>query len=251
MRLSFSGQTVLIAGGSCDMAIELAGLLIEAGLRPILSFRSPEGREKIMAALPFSIDLYQTCGLDFSRRDTLSTVFDDLPQGPDYLVDFAQGDYETLVSSADTRKTDCFLEENIAFRAAFLKKTTRLMIKKKFGRLVFVSSGAAGRPNQGQGFYAASKLAAEALYKNIALELGSFGISSVSLRPGYVACGRGKSFIENNQDRLIRQIPNRHWLSSRDVAETIVFLLSDGARGFNATELVMDGGIGSGKHFFA
>lgn len=247
MTFSFSGQTVLIAGGTCDMALDLADLLIRSGLKPVLTYRTAQGLEKIKATLSSPAETYQTCCLDFSHPETIETALATCDNGPDYLVDFIQGDYETLVSSADDHQSDTFWQENITVRALLLKKTTRLMIRKKFGRLVFVSSTAAGRPNQGQGLYAASKLAAEALYKNIALELGAFGISTVSLRPGYVSSGRGKTFIEKNQDKLIRAIPSRQWLSSREVAESIVFLLSDTARGFNATELVMDGGLSAGK----
>lgn len=120
------------------------------------------------------------------------------------------------------------------------------MLKKKGGRLIFISSGAALRPNPGQGFYAAAKLASEALYKNLGLEMGSRGITTVSLRPGYINAGRGKKFIKQNK-KITDAIPVKRAIEPGEVAETILFFLSESARSFNAVEITMDGGMSAGK----
>ena len=121
------------------------------------------------------------------------------------------------------------------------------MLKKKRGRLVFVSSSAADRPNPGQGFYAASKLASEALYKNLGLELGGRGITTVTLRPGYVDAGRGKKYLQTRKEEVLRMVPIKRAITGAEVAETILFFLSDSAAGFNATEIALDGGLTAGK----
>jgi 3-oxoacyl-[acyl-carrier protein] reductase len=247
MQLTFSGKTALLAGGSCTMALDLARLLVDEGLSPVLTYRSAQGLDTITEALGDLNGRYRTTRLDFSEPDTLPQALDALAPSLDYLVDFIQEDYETLVASLDTARTARLIGESVAVRADFLKQATRRMIRQKFGRLVFVSSAAALRPSAGQGLYAAAKLAAEALYRNIALEMGGFGITTVCLRPGFVAAGRGLAFIEKNRDRLQSAIPGRRWLSSAEVARSLLFLLSDEARGFNATELVMDGGLSAGK----
>lgn len=241
MNLCFSGKSVMIAGGSCTMALTLAELLIAEGLFPVMGYRRDQGKQAIQNALACHQGAFETCLLDFSAKDSLSSCFESLPEGPDYLVDFAQGDYDTLISSADEDRLGGYLHDTITQRAIWLKQATRRMIKKKFGRLVFVSSTAAVRPNPGQGLYAASKLASEALYKTIALELAPLGITCVSLRPGYVDAGRGKTYIDNNRKRITKI------LSASDIAQTLLFLLSDSALGFNATELVMDHGLTARK----
>lgn len=242
MNLAFTGKTVIITGGNCEMALCLAKLSIGEGLFPVLGYRSDEAKEAIESALEGHEGAYATCEIDFSREETLSNALEGLAHSPDYLVDLAHGDYETLVSSASSHTLSAYMHENIAQRALWLRTITRSMIQNKFGRLVFVSSTAAGRPNPGQGLYAASKLAAEALYKNISLELGAFGISSVSLRPGYVDSGRGKAYIAKNRKQV------KQALSASQVAQTLLFLMSDAALGFNATELVMDHGLTAGKN---
>lgn len=247
MNLTFSGKTALLCGGSCDLGIALASLLSSQGIQPVLTYRSPESLRHITKALKDIPNAYTTCFLDLNNISSIETAFSSLDNSLDYLVDFAQGDYEALVASADTMRIAGYMEINITAKAAMLKNAVRSMITQRGGRLVFVSSTAAGRPNPGQGFYAASKLAAEALYKNMALELGRFGISTVTLRPGYIDAGRGKSYIDANRDALIKRIPSQSFITADDVAATILFLLSDQAKGFNATELTMDGGLSAGK----
>ncbi len=247
MNLSFSGKTALFCGGNCELALALAPLVIAEGIRPVLSCRSEAAREHIVQCLNEYSGAFDTCFMDFDSPSSLTAAFSALDNNLDYLVDFVQGDYENLVAAADPDKTGRYMAAHVAARADMLKRAARIMMHRRFGRLVFVSSAAAGRPNPGQGFYAAAKLAAEAMYKNLALELGSKGLSTVTLRPGYVEAGRGKPYIEKNREALLRQIPSRSFVSTHDLASTLLFLLSDQARHLNATEITMDGGLSAGK----
>lgn len=247
MNLTFSGKTALLCGGSCDMALALAPLLMAEGIRPVLSCRSEAACERITRCLADHSGSFETCFMDLSTPSSLAPAFSRFENGLDYLVDFIQGDYEDLVAAAAPDKTASYMAAHVSARADMLKRASRIMMRRRFGRLVFVSSTAAGRPNPGQGFYAAAKLAGEALYKNLALELGSKGISTVTIRPGYVDAGRGKTYIEKNREDLMRLIPSRAFISPHDLATTVLFLLSDQALNLNATEITMDGGLSAGK----
>jgi 3-oxoacyl-[acyl-carrier protein] reductase len=238
----FSGQRALVMGGSCQIGLDLADLLIAAGLQPILTYRSAKGCKKIQAHLDPLKGCHETVFLDLSDADSVSTLADRVGNGIDYLVDFAQADLECLVASVGPETVRAFLDAQISARAAVIQTVTRTMLTVRRGRLVYISSTAAARPNAGQGFYAAVKLAAEAIYRNTGIELAGRGITSVSLRPGYVDAGRGGGYLRNNKNALSK-VPLGRALTSREVAETIMFLLSDSAVGFNATVLTMDGGL--------
>ncbi len=247
MKLSFTGKRVLISGGTCDLAICLSKYLIESGLWPILTYKSATGLRRISEKLQPFAGRYETVFLDFTDPDSLDPLFSEINNDVDYLVDFAQEDFESLISSANKNNIYRFFFANVSFRAEFLKKISRAMLKKKRGRLVFISSSAAGRPNTGQGFYAAAKSASEALYRNLGLELGSRGITTVSLRPGYIESGRGQKYIRNHEKEVIGSIPIKRVLRIGEMTETILFFLSDSASGFNAVEIAVDGGLTAGK----
>lgn len=247
MKLNFSGNNALILGGSCDLAIYLAECMIKASLVPILTYRNEKGERHISEKLESFSGKYRSFYLNLGDRDSLDSLFEQIGDEIDFFVDFAQEDFESYVASADEDTINRYFDENVSFRAEILKKVSRLMLKKKKGRLIFVSSTAADMPNPGQGFYAAAKLASEALYRNLGLELGDRGITTVSLRPGYIDAGRGREYIKMRGEEFLRTVPIKRALTGAEVAETILFLLSDSAAGFNATEISLDGGLTAGK----
>jgi 3-oxoacyl-[acyl-carrier protein] reductase len=209
MNITFSGSRALIVGGTCELAHTLAASMIESSLFPILTYRSDEGLSALRKAL--------------SRYEG------------NYAVEYLKFGEEVYG----------YFAENISFRAEVLKTAGRIMLKKRKGRLVFISSTAAARPNPGQGFYAAAKLASEALYRNMGLELGGRGITTIILRPGYVNAGRGRAYIE--EKNVLEAVPIKRAVTKEEIAETVLFLLSESAAGMNATVITMDGGLTVGK----
>lgn len=247
MRLKFSGRHALVLGGNCQMGLALAETMIQAGLRPLLSHRNEAGRQQISERLMRYGDGFDCVPLDLDQAQSVDILADRLSMGVDFLVDFAQGDLENLVASADSTTVRRYFDSQVAVRAMVVQQVARQMLLKKNGRMIYVSSTAAGRPNPGQGFYAAAKRAAEALYLNVGLELAVRGITTVTLRPGYVDAGRGKRYLHGARERVLAKVPLGRALMISEVVETIMFLLSDSARGFNATVLTLDGGLSAIK----
>ena len=247
MNITFSGTRGLLLGGTCELALALAVSMIKSSLFPILTYRSNEGLHRIRHALPQYEKNYDVGYLNLGDRDSLQALFTHVGSDLDFLVDFAQGNYESLIAQADEAEVYRYCMENISFRAEILKTVGRTMLKKRKGRLVFVSSTAAQRPNPGQGLYAAGKLASEALYRTMGLEMGGRGITTVILRPGYVEAGRGRVYIEEQEGKVLQTVPIKRAVTQKEIAETILFLLSDSAASLNATVITMDGGLTHGK----
>ncbi len=248
MELVFSGCHALVLGASSELGICLSRDLIEADIFPVLTCRNETGIQKLTKELSDLSGKFKTVALDFTNDPSiLKTFAEQIGCEPDFLIDLAQPDFECLVGSALEPEIFEYFAASIAFRAACLKQVVRLMLKNRQGRLVYVSSTAAARATPGQGFYAAAKCATGAIYRNIGLEMGSRGVTTVTLRPGYIDAGRGRSYAQQNTSVIRKRIPTRKILQTKQVVETIMFLLSDSASGFNATEITMDGGMSAGK----
>jgi 3-oxoacyl-[acyl-carrier protein] reductase len=247
MRRDLAGGRTLILGGSCDLALGLAEALIAEDAHPVLTHRSVAGEARIHERLMQMAGAYETLSLDLGRKRTFAALEPVLDAGIDALVDFAQGDLEGLVASVETTAAASYLEANIANRAAVIQRVSRAMVSRRKGRMVHLSSTAAGVPHPGQGFYAAAKQAAEALYRNVGLELAPRGVTTVTLRPGYIDAGRGRRYLEKNGDAALAKVPLGRALQVHEVVDAILFLLSESAVGFNATVLTMDGGLTAGK----
>jgi 3-oxoacyl-[acyl-carrier protein] reductase len=247
MKLNFSGRRALLLGGSCEMGLALAEAMIDTGLHPVLTYRNAQGQGRILEGLRTHGGYFDAIHLDLEAPEESDGLDEQLDQGMEYLVDMAQGDLEGLVPGVDARLVGKFFDANIRARAIVNQQVARTMLARKKGRMVYISSTAAGMPSPGQGFYAAAKLAAEALYRNLGLELAGRGITTVSLRPGYVDAGRGRQYLDGNARQALGKVPLGRALTIAEIVDTIMFLLCDSALGFNATVLTMDGGLSAGK----
>ncbi|MCG8470965.1 MAG: SDR family oxidoreductase [Desulfobacterales bacterium] len=243
--MQFTGRKALLVGGSCGLALALAPLLLENGMAVTLSCRSEDAGQRIDAVLErykgWDRVFFSLNSADGDGTASLEAHFKE--KGPDYLVDFSHGHLEGLVASISAEKASDYFESNITGRSALLTWATRQMMARRFGRLVYLSSTAAALAGQGQGHYAASKLASEALYRSVGVEMGRRGITTAIVRPGYVAAGRALSFVSENEAWVKKRVPLGRMISPLEVAETLLFLLSDSAHTINASVVSVDGGL--------
>ncbi len=249
MSLSFRHGAVLILGGSSHLGRTVAYALMAAGVPVCLSVRNSQRQADLAHA--FAASYPATVTADLSSPDAADSLIlqvehalqqqygTDLTVG--YLVDFLHTDYETLLAAAAPERISTYVESNITWRGRMLRGVSRHMLHHGTGRMLFVSSTAAVLPNAGQGLYSASKLAGEALYRNMGIELAAKGITTCSLRLGYVNAGRGAQYLQ--QTDVTTRIPMQRALSSIEVAQACTFLLCDHSIGINATTITMDGGL--------
>ncbi len=239
MKLSFKGKNVLVTGGNSEIGLTLAELLINSDLYPVLTVRNNKKKEEVEKTLLSYSGKFGVVVIDFTEKESLKAFTDSKDIPFDYLVDLYQSDYESLVAASDIDKISEYFTTNITVRAELIRFLSREMLKRKFGRMIFVSSAAANFPAEGQGFYSSSKLASEALYKNTGVELGKRGVTTFTIRPGYIDSGRGKEFLEKKRVEYV--------IDKKRVCESILFFLSTSSEGFNAGCVVMDNGFSSGK----
>lgn len=244
--MTLTGKKALLVGGSCDLALSLAPMLLERGIHVTLTVRSQEAGQKVAEALAGK-ENWASVLFDMERATTpegfqaLNDLFEE--HGPDYLVDFSHGHLEGLVAGLDAAEMAAYFAANISGRGALVSWATKQMLQKRFGRLLYVSSTAAVLPNRGQGLYAAAKQAGEALYKSVGIEMAKRGITSAILRPGYVAAGRAEAFLAENEAWMKKRVPLGRPATPDEVAGTLMFLLTDEAQAINATAITMDGGM--------
>lgn len=235
----------MILGGGSAMGLAVARAMLTAEL-PVVCTVRPDApacdRPDGAVFLPLSpghdpSDSAET--LPERARDILGAY-------PYYLVDFLHSRFECLVAQASPDEISVWAATDIALRARCLRGLTRAMLPARAGRAVFVSSVAADRPAAGQGYYAAAKLAGEALYRATALELAGRGITTCSLRLGLLDAGRGHDYLHaRHQGR--EKDPAARLLNLDEVTAVILFLLSPAGTAINATTLTMDAGTSALK----
>ena len=232
-----TARSVLVTGGNRGIGLATARHLADQGHRVAVTYRStpPEGLLAVRC--------------DVTSSDDVDRAFTE--------VEAAQGPVEVVVSNAGITDDGLLLrmseqsftsvvDTNLTAAYRVAKRASRAMLKARWGRLVFVSSvvglsGAAGQVN-----YAASKAGLVGLSRSIARELGSRGVTSNVVAPGYVETDMTAGRPDARREELLRAVPLGRTASADEIAEVIGFLAGDAASYVTGAVLPVDGGLGMG-----
>ena len=169
----------------------------------------------------------------------------------DELLDI---DLDYLILNAGVTKDNIFLrmskEEwtdviDINLNSSFylLKHFIKKMIKKRFGRIVFISSIVAHTGNPGQVNYTASKAAISGIVKSLALELSSRNITVNSVAPGFIHSNMTEKLNDTQKTVILERIPMKKLGMPIDIAKSVGFLCSDNANYITGQTIHVNGGL--------
>lgn len=164
------------------------------------------------------------------------------------------GGVDVLVNNAGITKDDLMLrmsEEafmqviDTNLKGAFLctKAASRMMLRNRFGRIINISSVVGLTGNAGQANYAASKAGLIGLTKSVAKELGSKGITSNAVAPGFIQTDMTDALGEDAKKYFEERIPIGALGKPEDVANAVAFLASAEAGYITGQVLSVDGGM--------
>jgi len=123
------------------------------------------------------------------------------------------------------------------------QRAIKLMMKNKWGRIVFISSVVGVSGNQGQANYAASKAGLIGLSKSISKEMGSRNITSNVVAPGYIETDMTSFLDEQNKENIIEQLSIKRIGKPEDISNVVSFLCSDESEYITGQVIPVDGGL--------
>ncbi|MBN2547453.1 MAG: 3-oxoacyl-[acyl-carrier-protein] reductase [Spirochaetes bacterium] len=134
---------------------------------------------------------------------------------------------------------------NVNLRSVFLvgKEAQLIMMKKKYGRIINISSIVGIRGNAGQPGYSASKAGVIGLTKTMAAEVAKRNITVNAVAPGFIETSMTKELDDKVKERYMEMIPLGKYGEVADVAEAVAFFASDRAKYITGQVLVVDGGM--------
>lgn len=134
---------------------------------------------------------------------------------------------------------------NVNLTGAFncLRAASKAMLKKRYGRIINISSVVGLVGNAGQVNYASSKAGLLGMTKSAAKELAGRSITVNAIAPGYIVTDMTENLADQAKEELLKSIPLGRFGEGKEVAEGAVFLASDEAAYITGQTLTIDGGM--------
>ncbi|MCD6119978.1 SDR family oxidoreductase [bacterium] len=246
VNVSFEGKTALVTGAAKGIGAACARRLADAEARVAINYRSSEDSALALAdEIRADGGEAKAFGFDISDRSAVSDGIAAIEQefdGIDLLVNNAGARYDNLTHRMTAEDWERSLADNLTGVFNVTKVCLEGMMKRRFGRIVMVSSIAAQIGSLGQSNYAAAKAGAIALMKSVATEYAGRNIRANAVIPGIVATDMTKDLKAELAEHYISRIPLKRFGKPEEVADVVLFLLSELSSYITGATISVNGG---------
>ncbi len=241
---SLKDKNVLLTGGSGGIGQEIARMLHKQGANIILSGTNEEKLIELSSILGDRVN-YIVANLEKREDiDHLSLKAEEILGHIDILINNAGITADNLFIRMKDEEWDKVLNVNLGANVRLTKNIIKGMLKRRFGRIIFVSSIIGYTGNVGQSNYACSKSALSGFTKSISLEIANRGITCNLIAPGFIKTPMTEKLNENQQKVILDKIPISRLGIPEDIAAACVYLASDEASYITGTTIHVNGGMG-------
>jgi 3-oxoacyl-[acyl-carrier protein] reductase len=244
--LKLDGKTALVTGASQGIGAAIATLLARQGARVVLAARNEEKLKDLAARIDAGGGCARPLALDVSQPATFGERLKTLPEdfaSVDILVNNAGVTADNLLARMSLEDWERVIATNLTGAFALTKEVLRGMMKRRWGRIINVSSVVGMMGNAGQANYAASKAGLIGFSKSLARELGSRNITVNVVAPGYIETAMTEKLPEASRNELTGAIALKRLGTVDDVAWSVLFLASEEAGYITGHTLNVSGGL--------
>ena len=245
--MNFAGRTAVVTGGSRGIGRAVCLELARGGANVALCYAGNEAaaQETVTAIEALGAKaLAVRCDVsDAAQAESLVRRAVEAFGAVDILVNNAGITRDGLLMRMPEADFDAVISANLKGAFLCMKAVARLMIRRKYGRIVNLSSVVGLRGNAGQVNYAASKAGVIGMTKSLAKELASKGVTVNAVAPGFIETDMTAAMQEAARMAVQASIPMGRPGAAEDVAHAVAFLASEEAAYITGQVLAVDGGM--------
>jgi 3-oxoacyl-[acyl-carrier protein] reductase len=247
MAQELEGKVALITGAGRGIGKATALEMASEGATVVINYlnnpeASQELADQIVAAGGQAIALQADVSVEDEANALIKAVVDRYGK-LDILVNNAGVTRDGLIMMMPADDFDFVIQTNLRSAWLMSKAAAKVMMRKRTGTIINLSSISGIMGNGGQSNYSASKAALIGLTKSLARELSGRSIRVNAVAPGFIQTDLTATMPTDITSKLIDAIPLQRWGVVEDVAHAIVFLASDRASYITGHVLVVDGGL--------
>jgi 3-oxoacyl-[acyl-carrier protein] reductase len=244
MMFSLAGKTALVTGASGGIGAAVARALHSAGATVGISGTRAQVLEELKVSLGGERVHVLPCNLASAEDvEKLVPAAEAAMGGVDILVNNAGITRDGLAMRMKDEDWQAVLDVNLTSSFRLARAAMKLMMKKRWGRIVSVTSVVGVTGNPGQANYVASKAALIGLSKTLAQELASRNVTVNCVAPGFIATPMTDALNEKQKDAILGRIPAGRMGSPEEIAAAVLFLASNEAAYVTGHTLHVNGGM--------
>jgi len=235
-------KNALITGATGGIGMAIVDILSKK-FNLILVARNEEKLEQL-SSKNNSVLQYIKC--DLSNPNEIKGLIEKINMANlaiDVLVNNAGINDDSLFLRMNTEKWENVINTNLSSNFHLTSHISKLMIKKKWGRIINITSVVGHTGNLGQANYCASKAGIIGMSKSIALELAKRNVTVNCISPGFIESNMTDLLTDNQKEIILKRIPLEIIGSPYDVAHCVNFIASDESRYITGETIHVNGGL--------
>jgi 3-oxoacyl-[acyl-carrier protein] reductase len=238
-----TGKTALVTGATGGIGGAIARALHQQGATVAISGTRQEALTALAADLKDRIHVLPCNLADKDEVEALVPKAEETMSKLDILVANAGVNRDNLMVQLRDEDWDHVVAVNLTATFRLARAAVRGMMRRRFGRVIGISSVVGVTGNPGQSNYTATKAGMIGMIKSIAAEYAKRGVTANAIAPGFIATAMTDKLNDKQREAILTRVPAGRLGTGADVAAATVFLASDEAGYVTGQTLHVNGGM--------
>ena len=243
MQIDLTGRVALVTGSTRGIGRAIAATLASCGARVAVVGRDAAKASEVAGQISPDARGFACDVSDVASVTALIAAVEESFGSLDVLVNNAGLTRDNIMLRLKDEDWDAVIDANLRGAFVAIRAATRGMMKRRWGRIINISSVVGLVGNKGQSNYAASKAGLIGLTKSVAKEFASRNVLANAIAPGFIETDMTNAMTPEARAALTGAIPLERLGSPNDIAAMVAFLASEHASYITGQVLVVDGGM--------